>query len=179
MPKNKSVKRNHRNLFLMIFILVLIVFGAVGYYSVLVYQDTEAESEGIVICEGDVCEKSLHVHADIDIKACGKEIKVAKNKGKVTQQHTHSEKNKIHYHNRLRVDPITELPLDPTPLKLVNFFENIEITFTPTQIEKYTNGDSCPNGGPGSVKMYVNGVENLELGEYKWKDKDKIEIRFE
>jgi hypothetical protein len=99
-------------------------------------------------------------------------------KGDLSKQHTHKERNLIHWHDKLPYDRSTSTVLDWNPLKLGVFFEQMEMRFNSTCIGDRCNGDKCPSGNVGTLKMTVNGVDNAEFDQYVWKDQDKISIRF-
>lgn len=166
------------------FIAVLIFIGVVGYYSIKQYEATQAEQVGIVICNEEKCEKSIHIHADITASVCGEQIRFPKNAGSVIEQHTHAEQDYLHLHIKFEVDRETREPLDRVPHELKNFFENVKIPFSsePATLAGYTVGSTCPNGKEltqADLKMSVNGVENTEFEHYMWKDGDDIHLTFE
>lgn len=138
-----------------------------GYQAYKAYTTSDYDVQGFFVCNPDnsVCERSQHVHSDIEFIACGKEVDFPKEKGNTNHQHTHKELNKIHWHARERVDPKTQELLDKTPRMLKAFFSEIE----------YKIPDSC-NGKPASVTLFVNGVENSEKLDYVWKDDDKLKV---
>lgn len=173
-----------RNVQLAIFIIAVLILGGLGYYSVKLYQDTGAEQQGFVICNEEKCEKSIHIHADIEMSLCGEKRDFPKNKGSISEQHTHAELNYMHVHFTFEVDRETHEPLDTTLLELGNFFKNMDMPFSsaPATLGNYTVGDTCPNGKvltQGDLRMTVNGEENTEFERYIWQDGDDIHITFE
>lgn len=173
-----------RNVQLALFIVIVAILVGLGYYSVRLYQETGAEQQGFVTCNEERCEKSIHIHADIDVSICGEKYDFPKNKGSVTEQHTHAELNYMHVHFTFEVDPETHEPLDTTLLELGNFFKNMEMPFSsnPATLGDYTVSDACPNGKvltQDDLKMTVNGEENTEFEHYVWQDGDDIRITFE
>lgn len=163
-------------------IIAVIALLIIGYmiYSVRVYQESGAEEEGLVACDptGQQCVIASHGHADIEVNLCGEEVKFPLEKGDLSKQHTHKERNLIHWHDRLPYDKATETVTDWSAFKLGGFFEQMEMRFSSTCVGTYCNGDKCPSGNAGILKMTVNGVENNEFDQYVWKDHDKILIRF-
>lgn len=182
--KSKKGFSFNRRLQLIIFAVALVVIGVVGYYAVTVYEETEAEQLGIVICNAEKCEKSVHIHADIHASVCGEKIDFPKNEGSVVEQHTHAEQDYLHLHIKFEVDPVTHEPIDRAPHELANFFKNVKIPFSsnPATLGEYTVGQTCPNGkilAQEDLKMSVNGVETTEFEQYMWKDGDDIRLTFE
>jgi hypothetical protein len=166
------------------FLVVVAVLGGIGYYSIQQYEETGAEQQGIVICNEEKCEKSIHIHSDIVVSTCGEQLHFPKNKGSVIEQHTHAEQDYLHLHIKFEVDRETEEPLDTTLHELGNFFKNMEIPFSsePAQLGDYSVGDTCSNGKvltQEDLKMTVNGEPNTEFEHYVWKDGDDIRLTFE
>lgn len=155
------------------FILGLVfslILAAILGYSVFQYQNSQEEAEGFFTCdkEGKVCELSQHIHADIDAVFCGEKINFPKEKGSLDLQHTHKELNLIHWHARVRVDPITRKPVDSTPMMLREFFKQVEQEI-PTECR----------GQDAATTVLVNGVTKEEGLDYIWADGDKIEVVIE
>ena len=100
-----------------------------------------------------------HWHANIEVSLCG-EIKPLRCTGSMCGLET------MHHHN----DDIIHIEGSGTILKkenlaVGNFFDNINVPFTLTQIMDKKNGDLC-NGKPGTVKMFVNGIPNNQFRDY-------------
>lgn len=191
MPSSKkpsSSKKSHkgisRNVQFLFFVIALVAIGAIGYYSIKQYEATQAEQVGIVICNEEKCEKSVHIHADIFASVCGEQIRFPKNMGSVKQQHTHAEQDYMHLHIKFEVDRETREPLETAPHEIKNFFENVKIPFSsdPATLNGYTVGSTCPNGKEltqADLKMTVNGEETTAFERYMWEDGDDIRITFE
>ena len=166
---------------------VLIAAVAISYSLYFVYTSGAAE-RGVTVCiTPDECYWSAHIHAEVNIDVCGDEsYRFPVEEGPLDGPHTHEEKNLIHFHERLRYDPVTKEIFDTTPLTLGAFFDNMEVNFDSGRILDKQAGDLC-NGQPGSVKMYVSRDWNRnELGkpegnfrDYIWKDGDVITIIFD
>lgn len=157
-------------------LILLIFFGLI--YSVAQYYNQDVE-QGIIICKNqNDCSLSQHTHADLEVSVCGKEHIFPFEKGDLDKAHTHKEKNKIHFHTLLKVDPLTNEILDPTELKIKSFFKQMGERFDANCILDKCNGDLCSTT-PGKTSMTVNTIENSQLENYIWKDGDTIRISFE
>lgn len=183
-PSKKAHKGISRNVQILIFIIALAALGAIGYYSIKQYEATQAEQVGIVICNEEKCEKSIHIHADIYASVCGERIRFPKNAGSVIEQHTHAEQDYMHLHIKFEVDRETGEPLETAPHEISNFFENVKIPFSsnPATLGGYTVGSTCPDGKEltqADLKMTVNGQDTTEFEHYMWQDGDDIRITFE
>ncbi len=157
----------------------LIIFAAFGLgYSVYVLYATGAAQRGVIGCVGTDCYWSAHIHAQADVVVCGEEHRFPIEKGRLDEPHTHEEKNLIHFHERLLIDPQTKEIQDARRLTVGAFFDQMETRFDETHIMDRQNGGLC-NGKPGSVKMFVNGKPDGNFRDYIWKDGDKIHIIFD
>ncbi|MBI2195614.1 MAG: hypothetical protein HYU48_01045 [Candidatus Levybacteria bacterium] len=164
--RKASKKTFSRRLPFVLGLISSLILSAILGYSVFQFQNSEQEEEGFLACdkEGKVCELAQHIHADIGVSICGENINFSKEKGG-SGQHTHKELNKIHWEARIKVDKETRKPLDPTPMMLKSFFEEMEQEIP----------QSC-NGEKAVTTVAVNGVKT-ELGlNYVWADGDIIEV---
>lgn len=159
-------------------IILAIILALTGLaYSVYSVYATGAAQRGVVVCT-DKCYWTAHIHTEVDVNICGKEFRFPVEKGRLDRPHTHEEKNLIHFHERLLIDPVTKEILNPQPLTLGAFFDAMEVQFDENKVLDKTNGDSC-NNQSSSVKMFVNGKPSALLRDYIWKDGDKINIVFD
>ncbi len=158
--------------------VVLVILGYVAY-SVYYYLSTAEKVEEYEVCAAGRCIKTFHVHADISIQLCGKKIKLPLEHGPLEGPHTHKERNYIHFHERLPYDQATKKLLDTTPLQLGVFMNEFDIRFNDRCIADYCNGDPCPEGKPGTIRMFVSDQPNSEFDQYVWHDEDKISITFD
>lgn len=138
-----------------------------GYMSYKAYVNSEADTQGFFICnkEKTICELSQHIHANIEMVSCGKEVYFPKEQGKTDKQHTHKEQNLIHWHARERVDPTTKEPLDRIPRELRSFFVQMD----------YKISEKCDEH-KAIFTLFVNGIEEKAGLDYIWKDKDKLKV---
>ncbi len=171
------------------FIVAAVLIAAIGIsYSLYIVYTSGAAERGVTVCvTPDECYWTAHIHAEVNIGVCGDEsYRFAVEKGPLDGPHTHEEKNLIHFHERLKFDPRTKEILDPAPLTLGAFFDNMEVSFDADRILDKKSGDLC-NGQPGNVKMYVSRNWNRnEIGDpagnfrdYVWRDGDVITIVFD
>ncbi len=159
------------------YIVALIVLGYIAY-SVYYYLSSAEKVEEFEVCYQDKCIKTFHMHSSIKFDLCGKNILLPLEKGPLEGPHTHKERNYIHFHERLPYDPVSGKLLETTPLQLGTFMNVMDIRFSDQCVGQYCNGDPCPDGKPGTVRMFVNGEPNTEFGQYVWKDDDEILITF-
>ena len=168
--KKKPNSRKRPLLSVIIVVLVLIV-GGFFVYSALSFKNSNYEQHGFITCnpENTVCEESKHIHAEIEVSLCREDIQFPKEKGDTGKQHTHKERNKIHWHARLSLDPETKTYIDDTPRRLTAFFEQMDMTF-PT---------SCPDNPTPQLIVRVNNEERPEGLDYVWQEGDDILVRVE
>jgi len=156
----------------------LIVLIYVGY-SVWYYLSNVEEIEEFQVCAEGKCIKTFHVHADISIVLCGKKVMLPLEKGDLAGPHTHKERNYIHFHERLPYEPTSGQLLETLPLTLETFMNEMDMRFNERCVAEYCNGDLCPDGKAGTVRVFINEQPNTEFGQYIWKDKDEISITFD
>jgi len=151
-------------------IIVIIALAGFLIFSVYSYRSSEQEKEGFFTCsqDGKVCDLSQHIHAQIEVSVCGEKITFPKEKGGLNKAHTHKERNKIHWHERMQVDPITREPLNRAPLKISSFLKQINYKFP----------NRCSNNSSPILSVTVNGSEASEKLDYAWKDGDAIIIEY-
>ncbi len=171
--KKKKMKRN--------LILSLIVVAALGLvYSLYAAFTTGAVQKGVIVCPTeDNCIWQAHVHAYVPTIICGDDVRLPIEKGPLDGPHTHEEKNVIHWHDRLPYDKANQRILDATPLTLGAFFDAIDIIFDSDRIMGKENGGVCPDGGIGTLKMFVDGKQNNQFRNYVWEDRDVILLVFD
>ncbi len=124
----------------------------------------------------------VHWHADFDMWICGQKILLLEPKNLENRVGTPL----LHHHNegaekarygiyRIHVEGVVS---DPKEINLGHFFEAIGGHFSKVSIIipqkdgsvlEYKNGDLCPDGTEGTLKMYVNGELNQEMDEYVMK----------
>ena len=143
-----------------------------GIYSYNVYKNSEIETSGVVVCnEAGVCEKSMHIHAEIDITVCGKKFDLPKDIGNLADTHTHKEDNLLHWHDKVRIDKDGDTTGGEEDRKVSSV------------IDLYLK-DQLPGKCSGSVKsgifnLTVNNTTVEDVNNYVWKDGDKLKLTFE
>ena len=153
---------------LIIWIVVVLAIVALLSYSVYFYYVSDAES-GIISCndEGE-CNIAMHIHADLYVEVCGKKINFPLEKGDLSGQHTHKERNLMHFHGVTSVDPETNELLSPEDFIIKEFLNQMEFEFP----------EDC-TGDRAELQVFVNNMEREEILEYSWKDDDKVKVIFE
>lgn len=170
--QQKTTKRvqkssSHRLVTAALLLVALTILGFLAY-SAYSFKNSTYEQEGFITCDtqGAYCEESKHIHADVEVSLCGEEIQFPKEKGHTDKQHTHKERNKIHWHARIPVDPQTRDYVDPEPRRLVRFLEQMELPIPA----------SCPTNASPTTTVSVNGEHNEEGLDYVWQDGDVIHV---
>ena len=176
-------------------IILLLVTGLA--YSVYDVYATGAAERGVVVCtddegmtpgaSGHTCYWSAHIHAEVNIDLCGdKSYRFAVEQGRLDGPHTHEERNLIHFHERLMIDPTTREILDTRLLTLGAFFDAMEVPFDSDKALDKNNGETC-NGKPATMKMFVSkdwnrnnlGKPIASFRDYIWENGDVITIIFD
>lgn len=152
--------------------LFIVMAFTVDYF----YQ--QGGERGFVVCGPEGCELAAHWHADVEFDLCGETFSMPLETGPLDGQHTHKERNYLHFHALLRTDESGTEVLNPEELYVGEFFDTIDVPFSESCFDGYCNGDLC-RGEPGILRMHVNGEPNFEFDKYSWRDGDVIEIIFE
>jgi hypothetical protein len=180
LPRGKGRKRKPLNVKVIAIGLVLGIAAAGLGYSLASFYAIGGES-GFIVCGAEGCLHALHVHAQVDPYVCGEYLKLELEKGRLDAPHTHKERNRIHVHRNLHVDPNTGQVTaadQQAYLSLGSFMDAMEVPFTSTRLDGKSNGDACPDGKAGTLRMWVNGQPNTQFREYIWKDGDRILLAF-
>ena len=171
MAKKKS--RNIKKILIFIFSIFVIILISLLSYSVYVYQNSEEEEQGFFICNEDktICELSQHIHAHIDMNICGQNYTFPRETGRTDEMHTHKEKNLMHWHAPVHVDPATQavLPQDQNRVTVRAFLDQA----------KYAFPETCPNNQTPVLEVIVNNEIKPEGLDYVWIDGDNVVINYE
>jgi hypothetical protein len=114
-----------------------------------------------------------HWHAPFSIEICGQRLApLPYSPGNI---HTHGD-DVIHIH--------PETAAEGREATLATFFRSVRMEVTPESItlpdgKTYRNGDKCPDGREGRVRVLVNGRELSNPLDYFPQDRDRIRIAFE
>lgn len=145
-------------------------------YSVWAYYGAGGE-KGFVVCGEDGCELAVHIHSELEMEICGEPYHLPLENGDLDRQHTHKERDLLHYHSLIMTDESGTEILEPEKLRVGELFDHLDIPFTSECFAGKCNGDLCGDE-PGELTMHVNGQKNEAYGEYSWRDGDVIEIHF-
>jgi len=116
---------------------------------------------------------NIHWHATPMVYICGENVPTP-----ISTPGRHLGSNLLHTHDD-RLAHIEGNVSSPEQITIGAFMANIGLRFSETDLVDKKNGDSCPNGEAGTVKLLVNGVENSQLANYVLRDGDNLEMRFE
>ena len=164
-----------------IYLIILLI--AIGLaYSVYSFKKSSSgeNSESFIVCKDENnCIATMHIHADIEIDVCNQKLDLPLEAGNKRGSHTHKERNLLHFEERLSYNNKTHKIIDVEPLRLKSFFnhESVNIKFSNECIGDKCNNDLC-NNVPGSIRMFVNDVENFQFHDYVWNVDDNIKITF-
>ena len=126
------------------------------------------------------CFFTTHIHVNLDISVFGIENTLNFENGPLESFHTHSQRNKLHWHGLLPVDPETRQAKEfPT---LGQVFEGMEIPFSNDGVLAYKNGYINPKTvQPAQLKVFVDGeqIENPDKYVLDLKEHQRIEVVFE
>lgn len=165
MKKQKNQKLPLLKIIIALIILLLAVWLIV--FSLREY-DRQQAALGIIVCndKGD-CIKTVHIHADVEFDLCGQTYILPREGGVLSGLHTHKEKNYLHFHDELKLDPVTRKELSDKRLSLQEIIDMFEL-------------DPQEFCGRADVEIsaLVNGQEPAEGLDYNWNDGDDMTIIF-
>lgn len=145
--------------------IVVLAIAGIGWW---VFSQVTAD-RGIGFPYGQV-----HWHSSLDINVCG-EPRGIEHLGSTSHHiglqllHTHGD-NLVH---------VEGAPRYFSDITLGRFFNGLGIEFSDTGIYEYEDGDVCPDGNPGILKVSVNGEPIQNATQYSVKDEDEIKITFD
>ncbi len=146
--------------------IVAVAGVALLAYSTWQYQTEGIEQTGIIVCEGQDCLKTVHIHANIVIDLCGTLVTLPRETGPLSGLHTHKEKNYLHFHDRISLDPVTKAELPDQRLRIDEVLQVFEL-----ELENHCSSNA-------SVEVWINGAIAPEGVQTQWKDGDDILLRF-
>jgi len=157
MPRRRGTPRvkRSRSIIWAVIILIAVILGLA-----LVYGPNL--SEGIITCEGDECVEAGHFHATVAMTICGASYGFQLEGGLLSNQHTHKESNKIHWHSS------TPVGANEQAFTLKRMLSDFGISL-PAE---------C-NGKAIRTSVTVNGQLSPEGLQYSWRDGDRIIISVE
>lgn len=112
----------------------------------------------------------VHWHADYEIWYCGKLLGLEKHSDLEGKTGT----NILHHHNDNRIH-IEGTVIKKSDVTISKYFENIggllqsgklKVILEDGSIFSVKNGDLCPSGKPGQLKVFVNGKEVKDYPDY-------------
>ncbi len=182
MPKKKT--SGSKKYFLVL--ITILVVGVLGYglYS---YYTSGAKEQGIIVCNPqnpDECYWQAHIHTFVIQEVCGESKAFPKEHGELEEDHTHEETNIIHWHDRIMIEKQTGELVDISALTLGAYFDSVGVTLSDTCLYDKCNGDTCPDGSVGTVRMFVKHKDggweqSMKFDDYVWDYGDLIHISFD
>ncbi len=150
--KNLRRKKELERVKRIIFIAIVIITAFVSLYILFsaIYINLVSWTKGPV-----------HWHADIEIGVCGEKFFLPESKGLRNKVGTES----VHHHNDMRMH-IEGVVMNRHDATLGEFFDSVGVEFSESMIANMKDGDLCPDGSVGKVRMFVNGEENFEFRDY-------------
>ena len=167
-----------------IIIVVLLILAGIGYVVTNLPKETQPPAGSYDLT--GFPSSFIHWHADVDVVICGEDRRLpeASIGGLLgtNRLHTHDSATNlnslpgsdgngvIHTEGNIRQSPSEHT--------LEKFMRNIGVKFSETEIMDKKNGDTCPDGSIGSVKVLLNDQPLSNFTTYLPRDKDFIRIEF-
>ena len=118
----------------------------------------------------------LNQHMKLAVELCGEKFALPANTGGYDSVHSHKSGH-IHFNAALEHMGKTGELVDSKPLELGEVMNALDIKFNEKCFGEYCTGSTCGEN-PATLRLFVNGAENSEFGQYIWHDKDEILITF-
>lgn len=158
------IKQNQKSILILVVVL-LALLGLFWLANSLGGGESVQSERPRVICqppdappEQQQCFWTAHIHATVRVFKGTEEIPIGFEQGELEEEHTHAEKNKLHWHGLLPADPVTKEAKDMSALQVGTIPDDLKLSVD------------------GQPTFVVNGVEVEPT--YIWKDGDDIEIRY-
>ena len=185
MNQTSAKKEVRTNIVILLFVLATVIIF-VSYLATHFTGETGIKSDkGIIFCQPEnappaeqKCHFTMHWHLHADINVCDEAKIFPYETGDLQKLHTHVETNKVHWHGLLPVEPVTRAVTDYSQMKMSNLLSELKVPISNNGIYDFKNGDSCPNGRIGNLKVSVNGQEQKDFLNYILKHGDHISIDF-
>ncbi len=148
--------------------IVVLLVGAAIFFVVRAASQASAAAPKEKFPYGTV-----HWHAKLAVSECGvphdfSNLGDAVHHAGLTMLHTHGD-NTIH---------IEGAPQYWHQITLGQYFKAINYPFSDTQLGKYKNGDPCPDGQPGTVKVIVDGQHSGVKSDLVLRDGKSIRVEY-
>lgn len=148
--------------------IVIVVIASIIFTSFSDAQAIEYDTSSLSFPLGNI-----HWHATPVVNICGENKAIPK-----PSAGRHLGSSLLHTHED-RLIHLEGTVSSPSQITIGAFMTNIGVRFSQNELADKKNGDACPNGEIGQVKLLVNGTENDQYENYVIRENDKIEMRFE
>ena len=153
---------------IVLYILVILIFGYIGYSTWLYYQ-SGAEEHGLEV-EGKI---ALHWDPYLYIYLCGEEYKLPLESGS-QEIHVHKKHNMLHLGEGGTVENPEEY------FTLQRAWESFKLNYTDTCLMGYCNeNDVCGDGKDNAWHVTVDGQSTDTMWKLSLHDGDEIVMKYE
>lgn len=181
------MKREHLGDLLLVAFAVAGIVAAFGIARFFRGEEENVRAQKpIIFCqpqdappEQQQCFFASHIDVYVTVKIWGEEKTLPFEKGDLTKSHLHAEKNKVHWHSLIPVDPRKKQLENASPLTLGQLFDDLNIPFDHDRIFDAKNGNVGPSGRPGELNMFVNGQAKNQFRDYVRQPNDHIDLIFD
>lgn len=153
-----------------IFLIAFVIIGLIAFFYVANRfsggEKGVTTEKPITTCQPEnappdkqKCYYTAHPHFTLNLQVNGQKQDLPFEKGDLQKPHTHAEKNKIHWHATLSVDPQSKKVTDYSPLKLSAVLDELGVQYQ----------------GKNVIVVVNNQAKPVEI-DYIWQDGDAIEI---
>ncbi len=147
----KEAKKNY-------FWIAVTVVVIIAFASTVVWLYTHKEET--------YTDRPIHWHALLDIEICGekRDIRGGESTGNMADSAMYGP-HLTHHHNDNTIHIEGQI-IKKEDIALGKFFDGIDVPFDKDKIMDKKNGDLCPDGRPGVLKMYVNDQPRTDFRDF-------------
>ena len=181
-PDKAAERRKKLLLYGLFGVVAILAIYATGFLIVPFFTPADAIQRQLA----DVPNSFVHWHADVDIVVCGEERTLPEatpgNDIGSPEMHTHDKQENlrslpgtdgnglIHSEGNFNTNPIEHT--------MGRFMDYMNIPFTNTSVYEFSNGDACPDGKQGMLRMLLNGQNSTLFRDHVPHDGDLIQLEF-
>ena len=154
--EEKEVKQRNKNYFW----IIITIIGIIAFAIVVGWLFTNKKES--------YTDRPVHWHVLLDVEICGEKVDIrgGKSSGNMAGSNQAMYGPQLLHHHNDNTIHIEGQIVKKEDIALGKFFDGIDIPFDKDKIMDKKNGDLCPDGKPGILKMYVNDQPRTDFRDF-------------
>jgi len=111
-------------------------------------------------------DREIHWHVLLDVSICGEKRDIRGGETQGNMGGTAMYGNRLLHHHNDNTIHVEGQVIKKEDIAIGKFFDGINVPFDKDRIMDKKNGDLCPDGRPGVLKMYVNDQPRTDFRDY-------------